>query len=299
MVGGVDGHAALSEHPRVRARFGSRHAVPWAIATVRIMELLSLPVSDASELEGRVAVITGGGVGIGRAIALRLAAAGAVVVVSGRNIDPLDETVERIRENGGEAEARVADVREPGAVEELIDSSVARWKTLDILVNNAGIVVPPSPIATFREDAFDRIVAVNVKGVFLGMRYGLPHMLRQGGGVVLNVSSVSAVRNVRNLGPYAATKHAVVALTRAAATENGAFGIRVNALLPGPTRTRMVVGLPDAPTGADDSFAAQVPLGRISEPEEQAEAALFLVSGRSSFVNGASLLVDGGLAWVD
>jgi NAD(P)-dependent dehydrogenase (short-subunit alcohol dehydrogenase family) len=263
------------------------------------MMLPSLPAADPNELKGRVAVITGGGVGIGLAIALRLGAAGATVVVSGRHGDPLQDAVARIEALGGTAEARLADVREPGAVEGLIDASVERWGALDILVNNAGIVVPPAPIAEFSEAAFDRIFAVNVKGVFLGMRHGLPHMVRQGGGVVLNVSSVSAVRNVRNLGPYAASKHAVVALTRAAATENGGSGIRVNALLPGPTRTRMVVGLPESPTGADESFAEQVPLGRISEPDEQAEAALFLVSDRSSFITGASLLVDGGLAWVD
>ena len=260
---------------------------------------LTLPAPDPNELAGRVALITGGGVGIGHAIAVRLAAAGATVVVAGRKQAALDETVELIAAAGGRASSHAADVREQGAVHSLVEATIERNGSLDILINNAGIVVPPAPIAQFDEEAFDRIFAVNVKGVFLGMRYALPHMIRQGSGVVLNIGSVSAVRNVRDLGPYAATKHAVTALTRAAATENGGLGVRVNALLPGATRTRMVVGRPEEPTGADAAFAAQVPMGRISEPEEQAEAALFLVSDRSSYVNGASLLVDGGLAWVD
>jgi len=258
-----------------------------------------MPPSDSHELAGRVAVVTGGGVGIGRAIAHRVAAAGAVVVVAGRRIDALEAVRGEILELGGRSGAVVTDVRDRGAVAALISGTVEKHGRIDILVNNAGVVVPPSPIASFDEDAFERLFAVNTTSVFLGMRYALPHMIAQRSGVILNISSVSAVRNVKNLGPYAATKHAVDALTRAAATENGRWGIRVNALLPGPTRTRMVVGRDDAPTGADTEFARQVPLGRIGEPDEQAEAALFLVSDRSSFINGASLLADGGLAWVD
>ena len=170
--------------------------------------------------------------------------------------------------------------------------------SLDILVNNAGVVTPPSPIAEFDERAFDRLMNVNVKGVFLGLRHALPVMIAQGHGVVLNVGSITAIKTIAGLGPYSASKHAVTALTRAAAIEAGPHGVRVNELLPGPTLTPMVTGPADAPTGAEVEFSAQVPLGRVSMPEEQAEAVLFLVSARSSYVNGASLLVDGGLAWV-
>lgn len=262
------------------------------------MRIPSIPPADPTELAGRVSVITGGGVGIGRAIAIRFAQAGSTVVVAGRKIDALDDTVAEITAAGGTAQAVVVDVRDSAAVQSLMADTVKRWNSLDILVNNAGTVAVPAPIAEWREESFDRIFAVNVRGVFLGMRYALPFMIAQGSGVVLNISSVSAVRNVHNLGPYAATKHAVDALTRAAATENGALGIRVNGLLPGPTRTRMVVGTVDSPTTAGDGFAAEVPLGRLSEPEEQAEAALFLVSDRAAYITGASLLVDGGLAYV-
>jgi NAD(P)-dependent dehydrogenase (short-subunit alcohol dehydrogenase family) len=164
-------------------------------------------------------------------------------------------------------------------------------------VNNAGIVGARRPIARFAEEDFDRIFAVNVKGVFLGLRHALPPMLDRGRGAIVNVASVTAVRNEPELGPYAASKHAVVALTRAAAVEAAPHGVRVNALLPGPTDTPMVRGRPGAPTGAIEAYARQVPLGRVATPEEQAEVVLFLVSPRASFVTGEAVLADGGLAY--
>jgi NAD(P)-dependent dehydrogenase (short-subunit alcohol dehydrogenase family) len=169
---------------------------------------------------------------------------------------------------------------------------------LDILVNNAGVIAPVTPLAEFSEEQFDRIMNTNVKGVFLSMRYALPHMISAGRGVILNVSSVTSTKTLAGLGPYSASKRAVTSLTQAAALEAGPYGVRVNELLPGPTLTQMVTGSASSPSGAEEGFAKQVPLGRLSEPSEQAEAALFLVSSRSSFVNGASLLVDGGFAWV-
>ncbi|MCW2795718.1 MAG: short-chain dehydrogenase [Nocardioides sp.] len=257
------------------------------------------PTGPDDELEGRVAVVTGAGGGIGRAVALRLARAGAIVVVADRRLAAAEQTAADITAAGGQAQPMSVDVVDGSAVASMFDVTVTRWGALDILVNNAGVVTEPSPLASFDEDDFDRLVAVNFKGVFLGLRHGLPHMIEQGRGVVVNVASVSAIRNVRNLGPYAATKHAVVALTRAAATEVGEHGVRVNALLPGPTNTPLVVGREGAETGAGDEFAGQVPLGRISQPEEQAEAALFLVSDRAGFISGSSLLVDGAMAYVD
>jgi NAD(P)-dependent dehydrogenase (short-subunit alcohol dehydrogenase family) len=255
----------------------------------------SLGVGD--NLSGRVAVVTGAGGGIGRAVALRMALAGATVIAGDRRLGAAEETA--ALGAGGVVIARELDVTQSDSVAELMRRTVHEQGSLDIVVNNAGVVTAPAPVADFDEEAFDRIFAVNVKGVFLGMRHGLPHMIEQGTGVILNVASVSAVRNVRNLGAYAASKHAVVALTRAAATEVGAQGIRVNALLPGATNTPLVTGRAGAPTGAGDEFATKIPLGRISEPAEQAEAALFLVSDRASFVNGSSLLVDGGQAYLD
>ena len=250
------------------------------------------------EFSGRTAVITGAGSGIGRATTRLLARHGAHVIAVDRRADGLEGLVREILDTGGSAASVVADVTNSAAVAEIMSTAGRARGSLDILVNNAGVVVPPCPIAEFDEDSFDRLMDVNVKGVFLGLRHALPVMIAQGHGVVLNVGSITAVKTIAGLGPYAASKHAVTALTRAAAVEAGPHGVRVNELLPGPTLTPMVSGPSGSPTGAEHAFAAQVPLGRVSAPEEQAEAVLFLVSGRSSYVNGASLLVDGGLAWI-
>ena len=252
----------------------------------------------AKEVLGQIAVITGAGSGIGLAIARLLASHGAHVVGVGLKAEPLEQMVAAIHGAGGSAEFVCADVVESLALQRIMAEAAANHGALDILVNNAGVVVPPTPIAEFDERRFDRLMDVNVKGVFLGMRHALPIMIEQGHGVILNVGSVTSIKTVPGMGPYAASKRAVTALTRAAAMEVGSSGIRVNELLPGPTLTPMVLGRPGEPTGAEEAFARQVPLGRVSSPEEQAEAALFLVSRRSSYVNGASLLVDGGLAWI-
>lgn len=245
---------------------------------------------------GRTAVVTGAGSGIGRATALLLARHGAHVFAVDRRPEGLDDLLAEALADGGSATHAVADVADGVAMAEVMAAAAARGH-LDILVNNAGVVVPPTPIAEFDERQFDRLMAVNVKGVFLGLRHALPLMIAQGHGTIVNVGSVTAVKTITGLGPYAASKHAVTALTRTAALEAGPHGVRVNEVLPGPTLTRMVTGAPDAPTGAEREFAERVPLGRVGTPEEQAETVLFLVSDRSSFVNGASLLVDGGLAW--
>ena len=214
-----------------------------------------------------------------------------------RRADGLTSLVAEIVASGGSAAPVVADVTDGTAVGEIMSTASNARGSLDIVVNNAGVVVPPRPLAEYDESAFDRLMDVNVRGVFLGLRHALPVMIAQGHGVVLNVGSVTAVKTIVGLGPYSASKHAVTALTRTAAVEAGPHGVRVNELLPGPTLTPMVKGRDGSPTGAADAFAEEVPLGRVSTPEEQAEAALFLVSDRSAFVNGASLLVDGGLAW--
>jgi NAD(P)-dependent dehydrogenase (short-subunit alcohol dehydrogenase family) len=249
------------------------------------------------ELHGQVAVITGAGGGIGRAIAELLAEQGAHIVGVDRRKEPLAGLVRSIVASGGSAEFITADVADAESVERCMAASRDNHDSLDILVNCAGVIVPPTPIAEFDVRSFDHLMGVNVKGVFLCMRFALPIMINQGRGVVLNIGSVTSVKTIAGLGPYAASKRAVTALTRAAALEVGPQGIRVNELLPGPTLTRMVTGPADAPTGAEASFASEVPLGRVSLPAEQAEAALFLVSARSSYINGASLLADGGLAW--
>jgi NAD(P)-dependent dehydrogenase (short-subunit alcohol dehydrogenase family) len=252
---------------------------------------------EDGEFAGHSAVITGAGSGIGRAIALLLAGHGAHVIAVDRRAESLSALRGAIEAEGRTCQGVVADVTDASSISTAMDNVVSNRGRLDILVNCAGVVVPPTPIAEFDEHQFDRLMAVNVKGVFLGMRHALPHMRAAGRGVILNVGSVTAVKTIAGLGPYGASKQAVTALTRAAAVEAAPFGIRVNELLPGPTLTPMVTGPPGSPTGAEHGYAEQVPLGRVSTPQEQAEAALFLLSRRSGYVTGASLLVDGGLSW--
>ena len=245
-----------------------------------------MPTYDFS---GRVALVTGAGSGIGAEIARELAASGAQVVATDRRPD-------RITPTAGMT-GRALDVTDRAAYAGLVDEVVAEHGRVDILVGNAGVVMAPRPLAECGDDEWDRVMGVNAKGVFNGLACVLPHMIGRGSGVVLNVGSVTAVKQVAGLGAYGASKVAVTALTRTAALEAGPHGVRVNELQPGATLTPMVTGPPGRPTGADEDFAREVPLGRVSTPEEQTAAALFLLSDAASYVNGASLLVDGGLAW--
>jgi NAD(P)-dependent dehydrogenase (short-subunit alcohol dehydrogenase family) len=240
-------------------------------------------------LAGKVAVITGAARGIGRAAALEFAAQGAALVLGDRR-DTVAETADLVQRNGGRAIAQVLDVTDSDAVRALIDAATAAFDGLDVLFNNAGVTGAPSPIVDQDEDAFDRVLAVNVRGVFLGMKHALPIMIARGSGSIINTSSVTAVKAVMNLAPYAASKHAVVGLTRVAAMEAGPHGVRVNAIMPGPTATPMI---------GDQTFSGQVPLGRLSDVAEQAAVACFLASGGSSFINGETILVDGGMAYAD
>jgi NAD(P)-dependent dehydrogenase (short-subunit alcohol dehydrogenase family) len=253
------------------------------------------PFPTGRELSGAVAIVTGAGAGIGEAIAVRLAADGALVIVADRRGEAAEKTCARIAAAGGTAAHHEVDVTQSAQVERLVTGVAERHGSVDILINNAGISGAPTPIAEFDERLFDRLVAVNLKGVFLGLRFVLPIMIAQGRGRVLNVASVTAVRNVPGMGPYAATKHGVVALTRAAATEVGRHGVRVNALLPGATDTPMV----NPPGHADngDHFVTGIPVGRLATAAEQAEVARFLVSPGCTYMNGASVLVDGGMSY--
>jgi NAD(P)-dependent dehydrogenase (short-subunit alcohol dehydrogenase family) len=192
---------------------------------------------------------------------------------------------------------RGLDVTDRSAFGDLVAEVVEQFGRLDVLVNNAGVVRPPRPLSEWTDADWDHVMAVNAKGVFNGLASVLPQMISQRGGVVLNVGSVSAVRSVPGLGPYGASKAAVTALTRTAALEAGPHGVRVNELQPGPTLTPMVTGPDHAPTNAAVGFAREVPLGRVATPQEQSGAAMFLLSDAASYVNGASLLVDGGMAW--
>jgi NAD(P)-dependent dehydrogenase (short-subunit alcohol dehydrogenase family) len=239
------------------------------------------------ELIGKVAIVTGAARGIGRATALALAAQGAALVLADRKDDVHDVSRE-IVQAGGRARALAVDVTDSAGVRTLVGLALDAFDGLDILFNNAGITGRPEPLAEMDEDAFDHVLAVNVRGVFLGMRHALPVMIAQGSGSIINTASVTAVKAMAGMAAYSASKHAIVGLTRVAAVEAGPSGVRVNALMPGPTATPMI---------GSATFEGQVPLGRVADPAEQAAVACFLAGPRSSFVNGETILVDGGMAY--
>jgi NAD(P)-dependent dehydrogenase (short-subunit alcohol dehydrogenase family) len=249
------------------------------------------------DFSGRVALVTGAGSGIGAELARGLAAYGAHVVATDRRSDRVEAMVKGWGEKRDHCSVRSLDVTDRAAFAAVVDEVRAKHGDLDVLVNNAGVISAPRPLAECGDEEWDRIMGVNAKGVFNGLASVLPHMIERRSGVVLNVGSVTAVKNIAGLGIYGASKVAVSALTRTAALEAGPFGVRVNELQPGPTMTPMVTGPPRRPTGAEESYAREVPLGRVSTPSEQAAAGLFLLSDSASYVNGATLLVDGGLAW--
>jgi NAD(P)-dependent dehydrogenase (short-subunit alcohol dehydrogenase family) len=242
---------------------------------------------------GRVAMITGASSGIGKAAALQFAAAGARVALGARRADLCEETVREIEQRGGEALFLVTDVALAADARRLADAAAEHWGRLDFAINNAAFEgTSDVALADYDEQTFDRVIAVNLKGVFLAMKYAIPHMLKQGGGSIVNVSSVAGLVGARHLSAYVASKHGVIGLTKAAAIEYASAGIRVNAICPGVIQTAM----------ADRIFAkrdpARVadlhPLGRVGTPEEIADAVLWLCSEKSSFVTGAALPVDGG-----
>ncbi len=238
---------------------------------------------------GKVALVTGAASGIGRATALAFGRAGACVVVADTAIDGGHATAAMIVESGGKALFVRSDIARTGDVEALIDKTINYYGRLDIAVNNAAVDEEGAPLAEGEEEQFDRIMGANVKGVWLCMKLQLRQMLKQGNGAIVNVSSVSGLVGAPNRAIYAASKHAVVGLTRSAAAEYAREGIRINALCPGAVKT---------PRTADAQLAAPEPMGRFAEAAEIANAALWLCSEQASYVNGHELVVDGGFTAV-
>ena len=257
------------------------------------------------DLSDRVAVITGAGGDIGRATAIRFAAAGASLVLVDVAQDAVDASCAAVREafGGVAAEAVAADVRTTEDVQRYVAVATERFGRIDVLFNNAGIAGSPAPLAECPEDLFDAVMAVNVRGVF-GMRYVLPLMLAAGRGSIVNTASTASFVAHPRRGPYAASKHAVLGLTKAAAAEVGGLGVRVNAVCPGPIDTGMSRTIaadldPGDPTGAFERITTKVPAARYGLPDEVAAVVCFLASDEASYVNGAGWIVDGGFLAVD
>ena len=241
--------------------------------------------------EGKVAIVTGASSGIGQASAKAFAREEAKVVVSDINVAGGDETVEMIKKAGGEAIFIKCDVGNIVEVEALIQKTVKTYGRLDFAHNNAGTSGMASTVNSTKEN-WDRIININLNGVWHCMKFEIPEMLKSGKGVIVNTSSLAGLHGVRNLSAYSASKHGVIGLTKSAALEYAKTGIRINALCPGWTTTQLTKTENSAK--GDPAFLSQYFVGRSGKPEEQAGAVIWLCSDAASFVNGITMAVDGG-----
>jgi NAD(P)-dependent dehydrogenase (short-subunit alcohol dehydrogenase family) len=240
-----------------------------------------------------VVLITGALTGIGRATAFAFAQEGARVVVSGRRDDAGEALATELRATGAEVEFIRADVRHENDVQNLVDKTVARFGRLDVAVNNAGTEGKPGPVTEQTAESYAATFDTNVLGVLLSMKHELRVMQAQGSGSIVNLSSTAGQRGVAGASIYTASKHAVEGLTKSAALEGATFGVRVNAIAPGPIETAML----DRFTGSADRKAglvAGVPLKRVGRPEEIADAIVFVASAKASFITGQAIAVNGG-----
>lgn len=248
-------------------------------------------MTTGQRFTGKVAFITGAASGIGRAAAIAFAREGAGVAITDRSEDALALLRDEIARSGAEVLAMPCDVADPAQVESAVARTVARFGRLDCAFNNAGVENRAAPVHDIDVAEWDRILGINLRGTFLCMKHELAQMAAQGSGVVVNTSSGAGIRGVAGGAAYAASKHAIIGLTRSAALDYAAKGIRVNAVLPGNIETPMM----DRFTGGDVQKAIDLePVGRLGKPEEIAEAVLWMCSDLGGFVTGAATVIDGG-----
>lgn len=248
-------------------------------------------------LKDKACIVTGGGSGIGRATCQVFADEGARLVVADRNLEAAEAVAETVRGAGGDAVALPVNVSKAAEVRQMTKDVLDRFGRIDVLVNNAGYGIPGTVVETSEED-WDALMAVNLTGVFLCCKHAIPVMIRQGGGVVVNVASVVANVGIANRAAYCASKGGVAALTRAMALDHVADGIRVNAVAPGTINTpyfEQMLANSDDPKGLLHGLESRQPMQRLGNPEEIARGILFLASGESSFCTGSILTVDGGM----
>ncbi|MGI5144444.1 MULTISPECIES: SDR family NAD(P)-dependent oxidoreductase [unclassified Streptomyces] len=243
------------------------------------------------QFAGKSALVTGGGSGIGRASALALAAEGALVTVVGRTAETLKETVRLIEAAGGSARHVVADMTDEAQIEHAVQAATADIGRLDTALNNAGYDGEYQLTQDYSTEMLDHMIALNVRGVFLSMKYELRHMVAQGSGAIVNMSSGAGLIGVPGFSGYTATKAAEIAMTKSSSLEAAPHGIRINAVCPGLVDTPMIATLDE---DYRKSLSAAHPLGRIARPDEIADAVVFLASDKASFVTGIALPVDGG-----